>query len=172
MGGLSRPAPPISPKPGCYAGGGGVSKSPEEDLEQFLAPLSALMKMVLQYDYSSLDDPSISQEEKLEWIKNQDKEAELRPKYEAILQRNPVEWTEYCRRAKQIDKLMARQYRIAPRGKLGRKPQTELAERIWKLDVEGRTNSEIQQILNAEGKSLSLGAIESYLKTRRRKPEE
>jgi hypothetical protein len=149
-----------------------VPKSPEKELEEFLAPLSVLMRRILQYDYSSLDDPSISQEEKLQWITNQDKESELRPKYEAILQRNPAEWTEYCQRAKRIDKAMAQQFRIAPRGKPGRKPETELAERIWKLDVEGRANREIQQILNAEGKRLSLEAIESYLKTRRRKPQE
>jgi hypothetical protein len=130
------------------------------------------MRRILQYDYSALEDPSISQEEKLEWVNQQDKSFELRPKYEAILQRNPVEWTEYCRRASQNDKLVARALRTEPRPKRGRKPETELAERIWKLDVEGRTNREIQQILNAEGKSHSLEAIESYLKTRRRTPQE
>ena len=144
----------------------------EKELEQFLAPLSALMKRILQYDYSALDDPSISQEEKLEWVRNEEKIIELRPKFEAILQHVPVEWKEYCRRAKQIDKLMASQFRCAPRKTPGRKARTELAKRIWMLDAEGKSNREIHQVLTAEGESLSLEAVESYLKTRRRKPRE
>jgi hypothetical protein len=150
-----------------------VSKNPEEDLEQFLAPLSALMRRMLQYDYSSLDDASISQEEKLEWIKNQDKESELRPKYEAILRRcGGTMWEEYCRRAKQVERVMASQFRIAPRGKPGRRAETELAERIWKLRAEGKTVLQIQDVFRTEGQHRSKEQIESYLKTRRRKPTE
>ena len=54
------------------------------------------------------------------------------------------------------------------KGKPGRKLNVELAERIWALKAEGKTNREIQERLNASGKNLSLEAVESYLKKRRR----
>jgi len=54
------------------------------------------------------------------------------------------------------------------KGKPGRKPNVELAERIWALNAEGKTNREIQETLNTSGENLSLEAVESYLKTRRR----
>jgi hypothetical protein len=54
------------------------------------------------------------------------------------------------------------------KGKPGRKPNVKLAERIWALDAEGKTNREIQETLNTGGENLSLEAVESYLKKRRR----
>jgi hypothetical protein len=54
------------------------------------------------------------------------------------------------------------------KGKPGRKPNVKLAERIWALDAEGKTNREIQETLNTDGENLSLEAVESYLKKRRR----
>ena len=54
------------------------------------------------------------------------------------------------------------------KGKPGRKPNVELAERIWALDAEGKTNREIQETLNTSGENLSLEGVESYLKKRRR----
>lgn len=50
----------------------------------------------------------------------------------------------------------------------GRKPNVELAERIWALDGAGKTNREIQETLKANGLCTSLEAVEAYLKTRRR----
>jgi hypothetical protein len=54
------------------------------------------------------------------------------------------------------------------KGKPGRKPNVELAERIWALDAEGKTNLEIREALNTSGEHRSLEAVESYLKKRRR----
>jgi hypothetical protein len=54
------------------------------------------------------------------------------------------------------------------KGKPGRKQNVELAERIWALDAEGKTNREIQETLNTSGENRSLEAVESYLKKRRR----
>lgn len=54
--------------------------------------------------------------------------------------------------------------------KRGRKPETELAELIWKLKAEGKTVPQMQAIFRAEGQHFSAEKIESYLKTRRRKP--
>jgi 3-hydroxy-3-methylglutaryl CoA synthase len=99
-------------------------------------------------------------------------EDELRPQFERILQRIPAEWKKYQRNAKKARDSFAALYAPTPRGKLGRKENAELAERIWKLDAEGKTNLEIKQTLEEEeGKHYSLAGIESYLKTRRRKPQ-
>ena len=54
------------------------------------------------------------------------------------------------------------------KGKPGRRPNVDLAERIWALDAEGKTNREIRETLKANGLSTSLEAVEAYLKTRRR----
>lgn len=58
------------------------------------------------------------------------------------------------------------------KGRPGRKPNVELAERIWALHDAPKTSRKIQQILAAEGVNLTLEAIEAYLKTRRRKPQQ
>lgn len=54
------------------------------------------------------------------------------------------------------------------RGKPGRKPNVELAERIWALHGEGKTSKKILDRLKADGVNLGLEGVEAYLKTRRR----
>ena len=54
------------------------------------------------------------------------------------------------------------------KGKPGRKPNVELAERIRALDAEGKTNREIKETLSDDSVNLSLDGVESYLKTRRK----
>jgi len=54
------------------------------------------------------------------------------------------------------------------KGKPGRKPNVELAERIWALRDEGKTSKKILNSLKADGVNLSLEGVEAYLKTRRR----
>lgn len=57
--------------------------------------------------------------------------------------------------------------------KPGRKRKAELAELIWALaDDEGKTSREIQRILEAKSENLTIEAVESYRKTRRRNPQE
>jgi hypothetical protein len=51
----------------------------------------------------------------------------------------------------------------------GRKPNAELAERIWALRDEGKTSKRVLAILKADGVNLSLDGVEAYSKTRRRK---
>lgn len=53
--------------------------------------------------------------------------------------------------------------------KPGRPELRELAARIYELRVKGMTAPQIQKTLQAEGRVLSIGAIQSYLTTRRRK---
>ena len=57
---------------------------------------------------------------------------------------------------------------LVSRGKPGRKPNDELAERIWSLSDAGNTSREIQAALKNDGINLTVEGIESYRKTRRR----
>jgi len=54
------------------------------------------------------------------------------------------------------------------KGKPGRKPNVELAERIRAWRAAGKTNKQIQDLLKAEKLSLSLEGVEAYSKSRRR----
>jgi len=75
-----------------------------------------------------------------------------------------------------FDDAVAAYFRHRPgleiKGKPGRKAEIELAERIWKLKAEGKTVPEMQAIFRAEGQHFSKEKIESYLKTRRKKPQQ
>ena len=55
------------------------------------------------------------------------------------------------------------------KSKPGCKPKLLLALRVLRLKAEGKKVREIQTILEAEGQSLSKEAVESYLKTRRKR---
>jgi hypothetical protein len=55
------------------------------------------------------------------------------------------------------------------KGRPGRKPNVQLAERIQAWRAAGKTNKQIQDLLRAEGLSLSLEGVESYSKSRRRR---
>lgn len=52
----------------------------------------------------------------------------------------------------------------------GRREERELASRIWTLKAEGKTVPQIRSIFESEGQYFSAEKIESYLKTRRKKP--
>jgi hypothetical protein len=54
------------------------------------------------------------------------------------------------------------------KGNPGRKPNVQLAERIWAWRAAGKTNKQIQDLLTAEKLSLSLEGVEAYSKSRRR----
>jgi hypothetical protein len=94
---------------------------------------------------------------------------ELRPRFERILQHcGPAKWKRYCDNAKAARSASADPFVRMPRRKPGRKLNCDLAERIWALDAAGKKNHEIQETLKASGENLSLEAVESYLKKRRR----
>jgi hypothetical protein len=54
------------------------------------------------------------------------------------------------------------------KGKPGRKPNVELAKRIWALSDAGNTSREIQAALKKDGINLTQEGIEYYRKTQRR----
>jgi hypothetical protein len=55
--------------------------------------------------------------------------------------------------------------------KRGRKEESDLAIRILGMKAEGKTVPQIRAIFESEGKYFSPEKIESYLKTRRKKPQ-
>ncbi len=160
-----------------------MAQSPEQQLAEFMAPLPQWLQKALWHDYPSmtplesehwLDSVSPFTVEQLEELKATAgwqterypyTAEELRPEFEKILQRcSPTMWNRYCDNARAGLKVHAQM----PRRNRGRKPNDDLAGRIWALKAEGKKNLEIQKILNASGESLSLEAVESYLKKRRR----
>ena len=149
----------------------------EQQLRAFLDSLPEWRRKWLQYeapfspDWISKQSTSASREEieaaKQEmctWVSNSDEDLAIREQYETLLRLIPSRWREYRNKLKKMA------VSDLPRGKPGRRLETERAERIWKLKAEGNTSKEIQQKLASEGESYSLTAIESYLKARRRKP--
>jgi hypothetical protein len=139
-----------------------VSNSPEKQLEEFLASKPDWMRRMFQTGSNALTESEL-----LEWCRNHEEVTGLTDEYEQILQHIPAKWREYRKRLQRenhsfIDKL------LVPKGKAGRKRNEQLAERIWQLDADGRSNREIQKALNDSGENLSIEAVESYLKNRRR----
>jgi hypothetical protein len=52
----------------------------------------------------------------------------------------------------------------------GRREERELAGRIWAMKAQGKTAPQMKATFDSEGQYFSLEKIESYLKTRRKKP--
>jgi hypothetical protein len=90
--------------------------------------------------------------------------------YRLLLARAPVKLKERQKREERGIQRVVRSFVQIAIGKVkrGRKSRDELAERIYALDTEGKTNREIRETLSASGEHLSLEGVESYLKTRRR----
>lgn len=174
-------------KAGMPLGRWQVSKSPEDELAEFLKPLPSYMQKVLWYDRA------MSQVELLDWMHSigpfpegtireiQQKvhwdpparsfnEKELRAEFERLLQRcDPSKWEKYRRNAEVARGEQAERFISKPRRTRGRKENVELAQHIWALQRTGVSNLKIKETLEAEGINLSLIAVESYLKSRRRR---
>jgi hypothetical protein len=138
-----------------------VSQNPEKQLEEFLASKPTWMQRFLQMSFGLLSPDDIR-----EWGNNLDEAIGAKDEYERILQQTPDKWKEYRKRQKQEAQPLIQS--LVPKATPGRKLKSELAEQIWALDAEGKTNQEILQTLRDRGVNLSLEAVESYLKKRRR----
>ena len=137
-----------------------MSKNPEKQLEEFLASKPEWMRRYFQKGMGSLNRDEI-----VETLQSSEI-ITLTSEYKKILQLMPDKWKEYRKRQK-LDAQPLIQI-LVPKATPGRKLNSELAEQIWKLDAEGKTNQEIQQTLKDRKVNLSLEAVESYLKKRRR----
>jgi len=150
--------------------------SPEQKLQAFLDSLPEWRRKWLRYDppfdgiWISQQPPyserlKAARQEMSAWAENLDDDIPIREQYERLLQQIPQSWREYR------TKLKRQALSDLTKAKAGRKRETELAERIWELQGEGKTTPEIQMILRTEGKNYSREAIEAYSKTRRKKSQ-
>lgn len=118
-----------------------LPKSPERELEEFLASKPAWMQRVLQQDFSSF-----SRDEHLEWINNQDRVLELIPECERLLRQLPAKWQEYRKRQMQNSQPLIQM--LVSRGKPGRPSKTALAEEAANLRRAGMNHPQIASELN------------------------
>lgn len=150
-----------------------MSDDAEKDLEAFLSTVPAYMRKEFEQGFYSLTEDEMNQlasclPDGPERSARLRREAELSEEYERLLKRVPAKLKEYRNR---LTRDVLRAYGpLLPKASPGRKKNVELAERIWALDAQGKSNREIQETLNAGGESLSLEAVESYLKKRRMPP--
>ena len=130
-----------------------MPKNAEKELQEFLAPMPAWMRRVLQGDFSFS-----SREEELEWIANQDKVIEQQAEYERILRRIPTKWAEYRKMLKQHSRPMLRMMGMMPKGKPGRRPDKKAGEyfALHASDLSYRdiAKKELQAEPEGEAKSL------------------
>ena len=94
-----------------------MSKSPEAQLEEFLASKPAWMQKYLQTGFASLNQDDIQ-----EWCNNLDDVCRLKDEYERTLQLIPAKWREYRKRLKR-DHVRVSNYEsqlLVPKGTAGR----------------------------------------------------
>jgi hypothetical protein len=155
----------------------------ENELDAFLAGLPAYQRKYLEHGISSLTREDTHQfnewfRKSEEWLSAPNPDEKLiadslpviAETYRLLLAQAPVKLKERRRREEREMQGVLRSFIEIAVGnvKRGRKPRSELAEQIWALDAEGKTNREIRETLSASGEHLSLEGVESYLKTRRR----
>jgi hypothetical protein len=160
-----------------------VSTHAEKGLDAFLAGLPSYQRKYLEHGISSLTREDTQQfnewlRKSEEWLSAPNPDEELiagslpviAETYRLLLAQAPLKLKERRKREEREMRGRLRSFiEIAiGRVKRGRKARDELAERIWALDAEGKTNQEICEALSASGENLSLEGVESYLKTRRR----
>jgi hypothetical protein len=141
-----------------------MSKNPEKELEEFLAPLPPWLQAALEekdYLFSSV-------EENLEGINNQDRVIELRPEYERILRQIPAQWNEYSKRFR--DNLRKtheteEQFLKVPKGIAGAPRNDALAREAFALRQAGRNLPQVAAELSKKyKKSISPEAVRKLIK--------
>lgn len=143
-----------------------MSDDAERELAAFLAGLPDYQRKALNEEGLSLTPD----EWRLftDWLSTSDNFETLYKEHIRLLRHVPARMKEYRKRVIRQHGAGSADALNIPKGNPGRKPNAILAERIWELDAAGKSNREIRETLNAGGENLSLEAVESYLKNRRR----
>lgn len=136
-----------------------MSKSPENQLEEFLAPLPAWLKAALeQKDYSFA-----TVEEQLESINNPSRAFELRPEFERILRLIPAQWNAYCKRFQDnLRKVRETEAQLlnVPKGKPGAPRKDALAQEAVALRKAGKNFPQIAtELSNKYKEAISSEAV-------------
>jgi hypothetical protein len=136
------------------------SKSPEQDLEEFLAAKPSWLRKVLQLNFA------LTQQELLAWHQSdwwwQDTRGTVEEEYLRLLKQCPSQWNEYCKRRKE------NALRDLPSGVPGRPPKdalaweaTELKRRLSYAKVSKQLNEKYGPGTTTEG------AIRQLIKSRK-----
>src|ERR1022692_3885007 len=118
-------------------------KTPEEELEEFLAARPSWARKVLQADYFSL-----TVEEEFAFLHgNWDEDLwNYSAEYERLCQRVPARWHEYCNKKQQA--LTSLFFPSAMPGRPGRPRKDWLAEQATLLHQSGKSYGEIADLVN------------------------
>jgi hypothetical protein len=131
------------------------SKSPEDELEEFLALLPSWHRRILQLDYSLTPD-ELSAFQKSDWWQNG---GPVDDQYLELLKRCPEKWRDYRERKKRE---VLTQVPPARRGR-PKTPPNELAK-IRALEKRGLNNDQIAKLLG-----LTKEAVRKRLETAKRR---
>jgi hypothetical protein len=118
-----------------------VAKSPQQELEEFLASKPAWMQRALQHGESSL-----TRGEWTELINCGDELSRQRTEYERILQFIPAKWREYRKMRKREAQQML--HVLLPQGKPGAPRKDDLAREAERLQQRGMSFPQIAGELN------------------------
>ena len=75
-----------------------MTKTPQQELDEFLASKPSWMQKALRLDHSSF-----TKEEIAKWINHPDELSLNEQEYRRILRQLPAQWNKYCRRVKNLD---------------------------------------------------------------------
>jgi hypothetical protein len=118
-----------------------LHKSPEKELEEFLASKPAWMQRVLQEDLSSFSSDELS-----EWNSNQDAVFKLKPECERLLRQIPAKWNQYRNRQKRNCQPLLQM--MISKSRPGRPRKAAIAQEAAKLRHAGMNDPQIAAELN------------------------
>jgi hypothetical protein len=139
-------------------------KSPEEELDEFLAAQPSWLRKILQLDYS------LSRDEHLAWNQSDwwwgSGQASVQEEYERLLRRVPEKWRDYCER-KKLDALKG-----LPTVPAGRPRRDGLAREAEQLRLSGKSYAQTAKALNLKygTGTTTAEAIRKLLTSRKRSP--
>ena len=134
-------------------------KSPEEELEQFLAAQPSWLRKILQLDFSFTTDEQLALHESDWWQSG----GKVEQEYLRLLQRVPEKWRDYCER-KKLDALKG-----LPTVPTGRPRKDSLAHEAERLRLSGKSYAETAKALNRKHGSgtTTAEAIRKLLRSRK-----
>ncbi len=135
-------------------------KSPEEELEQFLAAQPSWLRKILLLDFPFTQDEGIAWSES-DWIQNGGKVEE---EYIRLLQRVPEKWRDHCER-KKLDALKG-----LPTVPTGRPRKDSIAHEAEQLRLLGKSYAQTAKALNLKhgAGTTTAEAIRKLLGSRKR----
>lgn len=133
-------------------------KSPESELEEFLAKQPLWLQQALRWDFATTPE-AVSAFAQYGW----DRFFELLERYEALARRVPAEWREYRKRRKQTA------LSHLPSGKAGRPRKDTLAEEAIELKSRGKSHAQIAIELQRRhpADKTSAGAVRKLIASRK-----